>query len=35
VFKYITLLAPSVLSTACYLYILFQEIGIVLTPVAH
>ena len=33
--KYITLLAPSVLSIACYLYILFQEIGIVLTPVAH
>jgi len=33
--KYVTLLAPSVLSLACYLYILIQEIGMVLTPVAH
>lgn len=33
--KYFMLLAPTVLSAACYLYILFQELGVVLTPVAH
>jgi hypothetical protein len=29
------LFAPAVLSLACYLYILFEELGSVLTPVAH
>ena len=33
--KYFMLLAPIVLSLACYLYILFSEFGAVLTPVAH
>jgi len=33
--KYFMLLAPTVLSLACYLYILFQELGLVLTPVAR
>jgi ATP-dependent Clp protease ATP-binding subunit ClpA len=33
--KYFLLLAPTVLSVACYLYILFEELGVVLTPVAH
>jgi ATP-dependent Clp protease ATP-binding subunit ClpA len=33
--KYATLVVPAALSLACYLYILVQELGIVLTPVAH
>ncbi len=33
--KYVMLVAPTALSLACYLYILFQELGVVLTPVAH
>jgi hypothetical protein len=33
--KYFLLLAPAVLSLACYLYILFEELGAVLTPVVH
>jgi hypothetical protein len=33
--KYFLLLAPMVLSLACYLYILFEEVGAVLTPVAR
>ena len=33
--KYFLLLAPAALSLACYLYILFEELGTVLTPVAH
>ena len=33
--KYFLLLAPTVLSLACYLYILFEELGSALTPVAH
>lgn len=33
--KYILLLAPTLLSLACYLYILFEEFGIAMTPVAH
>lgn len=33
--KYFLLLAPTVLSLACYLFILFEELGSVLAPVAH
>jgi hypothetical protein len=33
--KYVMLVVPAALSLACYLYILVQELGIVLTPVAH
>ena len=33
--KYFLLVAPAALSLACYLYILFEELGAVLTPVAH
>lgn len=33
--KYLTIVAPVALSLACYLYILMQELGTALTPVAH
>jgi ATP-dependent Clp protease ATP-binding subunit ClpA len=33
--KYLMIVAPVALSLACYLYILIQELGTALTPVAH
>ena len=33
--KWTALLVPPILSLACYLYILFEGIGLTATPLAH